>query len=215
MHAEHVTALSQLSSESKVTLGETKISEYLQELASASSTPGGGSAAALTAAQGTALLAMVCRLTIGKKKFADVEDEVRSILATLDNDLKITQELADSDIRMFQTVMAAYKLPKETETEAEARAGEIQSALKTCSDVPFELFKTCLFMLPLADRLEQICNPAVRSDVVVGRYLLLAALYSAQANVEINLAGITDDSFSAEKREFMEVSIREMKLHPL
>ncbi|NTW84344.1 MAG: cyclodeaminase/cyclohydrolase family protein [Chlorobiaceae bacterium] len=198
-----------------MTLGETKISDYLRDLASASSTPGGGSAAALTAAQGAALLAMVCRLSIGKKKFADVEDEVRSILVTLDNDLKITQELADSDIRVFQTVIAAYKLPKETEFEAEARAGKIQYALKTCSEVPLELFKTCVSLLPLADRLEQICNPAVKSDVVVGRYLLLAALYSAQANVEINLAGITDDFFCAEKREYMEIRIREMKLHPI
>lgn len=194
-----------------MTLGNTKISDYLRDLASASSTPGGGYAAALTAAQGAALLAMVCRLTIGKKKFADVESEVRSILDTLDDNLEIAQVLADRDIEVFQKVMEAYKLPKETREDADVRAGKIQDALKTCSEVPFELFRTCLSMLPLADRLEQICNPAVRSDVLVGRYLLFAALYSAQANVETNLAAIADDPFCLEKRVYMEDRVRDMK----
>jgi len=75
--------------------------------------------------------------------------------------------------------------------------------LRNCSEAPFELFKRCLATLPHADRLEKIGNPTMLSDVIVGRYLLVAGLMSAMANVEVNLASIDDAEFCKAKREVM------------
>ncbi|UWX56961.1 cyclodeaminase/cyclohydrolase family protein [Chlorobaculum sp. MV4-Y] len=185
------------------TLGWSAISTYLDSLASADPTPGGGAAAAVTAAQGVALLSMVCNLTIGKKKFADVADEVHSILEKCETARRQMLNLGDRDMEVFGTIMEVYKMPKSTPEEAEARRAAIQLALKASSEAPFELFKRCLAMLPLADRLEQIGNPSVLSDVIVGRYLLVAGLMSAMANVEVNLASIDDAEFCKAKREVM------------
>ncbi|RXK88922.1 formiminotransferase-cyclodeaminase [Chlorobaculum sp. 24CR] len=185
------------------TLGWSAISAYLDTLASADPTPGGGAAAAVTAAEGAALLSMVCNLTIGKKKFADVEDEVHSILEQCETARRQMLNLGDRDMEVFGTIMEVYKMPKTTPEEAEARRTAIQLALKASSEAPFELFKRCLATLPHADRLEQIANPSVLSDVIVGRYLLVAGLMSAMANVEANLATIDDAEFCKAKREVM------------
>ncbi|HWR00839.1 MAG TPA: cyclodeaminase/cyclohydrolase family protein [Chlorobaculum sp.] len=193
-------------------VGATPISEYLDELAGAAPTPGGGAAAALTGAQGVALLSMVCRLTAGREKFSAVEGEIRSILAIMDETRPRLLEMADRDIHAFRLTLKAYKLPKETVDEADARHRAIQDALKACSEVPFELFNTCRAMLPLADRLEQIANPSVMSDVLVGRYLLVAGVLGAKANVDVNLAGIDDSVFCTGKRRHMEQMLRESRI---
>jgi formiminotetrahydrofolate cyclodeaminase len=185
------------------TLGSTPVSTWLDQLSSADPTPGGGAAAAVTAAQGVALLSMVCNLTIGKKKFAGVEDEVRSIAHVLENARRQMLTLGERDMEVFGTIMEVYKMPKTTPEESEARRVAIQLALKASSEAPFELFKRCLAMLPYADRLEKIGNPTVLSDVIVGRYLLVAGLMSAMANVEVNLASIDDAEFRKAKREVM------------
>jgi formiminotetrahydrofolate cyclodeaminase len=185
------------------TLGSAPISTWLDQLSSAEPTPGGGAAAAVTAAQGVALLSMVCNLTIGKKKFAGAEDEVRSILDSLEAARRAMLDLGNRDMEVFDEVMQAYRMPKVTPEEAALRNEAIQAALKVCSEVPFALFSKCQSMLPHADRLEKIGNPSVLSDVIVGRYLLTAALMSAMANVEVNLAGIDDAEFCKAKRKVM------------
>lgn len=192
------------------TLGSTPISTYLDTLASADPTPGGGAAAAVTAAEGAALLSMVCNLTIGKKKFADVEDEIRASHEQCETARRQMLNLGDRDMEVFGTIMEVYKMPKSTPEEAEARRAAIQLALKASSEAPFELFKRCLAMLPHADRLEKIGNPSVLSDVIVGRYLLVAGLMSAMANVEVNLASIDDAEFCKAKREVMLPAIGSM-----
>jgi formiminotetrahydrofolate cyclodeaminase len=185
------------------TLGSSKISAYLDSLASSDATPGGGAAAAVTAAQGVALLSMVCNLTIGKKKFASVEDEVRAIQEQCDTARRQMLDLGDRDMEVFDEVMQAYRLPKATPEESALRNEAIQKALKVCSEAPYGLFRLCQSMLPHADRLEKIGNPSVLSDVIVGRYLLTAALMSAMANVEVNLAVIEDTHFNKAKRKVM------------
>lgn len=185
------------------TLGSSTISSYLDRLASADPTPGGGASAAVTAAQGVALLSMVCSLTIGKQKFAAVEDEVRSILDSLEAARQTMLELGDRDMEVFEEVMQAYRLLKSTPEEVALRNEAIQEALKVCSEVPYALFSQCKAMLPYADRLEKIGNPSVLSDVIVGRYQLVAALMSAMANVEVNLASIEDAEFREAKRKVM------------
>ena len=164
----------------------------------------------MTGAQGIALLSMVCHLTLGKKAFANVESEIASILETLEPQRLYMLELAQHDIHAFQSVMAAYRLPKGTLLEIEVRTNAIQHALKASAQIPFELFKSCLDIFPLANRLEMIGNPSVVSDVVVGRYLLFAGLFSAKANVDVNLAGITDEAFCQEKIGYMQRALANM-----
>jgi formiminotetrahydrofolate cyclodeaminase len=189
-------------------LESQSIKSYLQALASGEPTPGGGAAAALTAAQGAALLAMVCNLTIGKAKFAQFETELRSILHAAEQAYMAMLGQAEKDMAAFENVMAAYRSPKTTEQEATVRSAQIQSALKASAEVPFNLYKMCLSMFPLADRLEKICSPSVLSDVIVGRHLLQAALLSAQANIEQNLLSITNGAFC----QSMRAAIDEMKI---
>jgi len=189
------------------TLESTTIAAYLGRLASGDPTPGGGAAAAVTAAQGVALLSMVCNLTLGKKRFADVEDEVQSILETCETARRQMLVLGDRDMEVFGTIMEVYRMPKTTPEETEARSAAIQAALKASSEVPFELFKRCQALLPLADRLEQIGNPNVLSDVIVGRHLLIAGMLSARANVEVNLDGINDAEFCEAKRTVMQQAL--------
>lgn len=188
-------------------VGSLEIQAYLDRLASADPTPGGGAAAAVTAAQGAALLSMVCNLTVGKKKFADVEEEVSSIAVVLERVRHEMLALADRDVQVFGESMSAYRLPKATPEEAQNRQSAVQAALKASSEAPFALFKECLSLLPHADRLEKIGNPSVLSDVIVGRYLLVAGMLSAMANVEVNLAGINDPEFCKSKRNIMLTAI--------
>lgn len=188
-------------------IGFLPVAAYLDRVASTDPTPGGGAAAAVTAAQGAALLSMVCNLTIGKKRFADVEEEVVSILANTEGARQVMLRLGDRDMQVFEEVMQAYRMPKATAEELERRNKAIQTALKASSEVPFELFLHCIVAFQDADRLEEIGNPSVLSDVHVGRYLLVAAMLSAKANVEVNLDGIDDATFCDKKRKIMESAI--------
>lgn len=191
-------------------VGSLEIQVYLDRLASADPTPGGGAAAAVTAAQGVALLSMVCNLTIGRKKFADAEEELRSIAGALEKSRHEMLAMADRDVQGFGETIQAYRLPKATPEEAQIRQSAVQAALKASSEAPFALFKECLLVLPHADRLEKIGNPSVLSDVIVGRYLLVAGMLSAMANVEVNLAGINDAEFCKSKRSIMLPAIGSM-----
>lgn len=189
-------------------LKQATLHGYLEQLASAAPTPGGGSAAAIACAQGVALLAMVCNLTRGKKKFAAVEDEINRHLDQLQHHLQRSLALAQADIDGFQPVVSAYQLPQQTDAQRSERHRAIQQALKTAAQAPFQLFQLCSDQFPIADRLKTIANPMVASDITVAEHQLVAALYSARANVEINLAGIEDEGFVAKMRGVMETALR-------
>lgn len=188
------------------------IQNYLDAVASNQPTPGGGAAAAITGAQGIALLCMVCRLTLGKRRFAMHESEISIILTTLEQQRQYCLELAQKDTEVFQQVIAAYQLPKNTKTAITTRTITIQSALKAATAIPLELLETCHQVLPIAKKLHTLGNPSVISDVMVAKYLLTASLFSAKANVEINLAGITDQEFCQTKRETMELFLGDAEI---
>ena len=177
---------------------------YLDQLASAAPTPGGGAAAAVTVAQGLALLEMVCNLTLGKKKFAAVETEVRGILEQATALRAESLVLAEADMAAFAGVMRAYRLPAETEAEKAEKQATQNEATRQAAQPPWQLMQLAARALPLADRLERIGNPNVKSDVLVGRHLLLAGLAASRENVEVNLLGLpVDDPFAAQLRSRM------------
>ncbi len=165
---------------------------FLDELAAGTPAPGGGSASAYGGAAGAALVAMVARLTIGKKKYAALEAEMQSILAraeTLRADL--TAAIA-RDAAAFEAVMAAFKLPKETPDQQAARAGAVQSATLEAARVPLEVAHQAVEVIELAGRVIALGNLNAISDGASGAALARAALTGAGYNVRINVASLPD-----------------------
>ena len=173
---------------------EQPIGSWLEELGSASPTPGGGAAAGVAAATGAALIAMVGRLTIGKKGFEDLDARMRSMVETADAEREAFLTLADEDARAFESVMASFKLPKETDEEKNSRTLEIQEAYEAAAAVPLELAKRSVQLMELAEDATAMGNPHAASDGYSAGTLLFAAALSAMANVRINAAGLKDEA---------------------
>jgi formiminotetrahydrofolate cyclodeaminase len=180
---------------------DKRVGVFLEELASAAATPGGGAAAALTGAAAAALVGMVCRLTIGRRRFADVEDELRAAIKEADTLRVHLTELADSDSEAFDRVMAAYRLPKGTGEEVAAREAAVQSALQAATRVPLETARACATVLALTAQVVEKINPNALGDAGAAALLGDAGLKSAQLNVAINLADIHDPKFVQETGE--------------
>jgi formiminotetrahydrofolate cyclodeaminase len=177
---------------------DKQVGVFLEELAASSATPGGGAAAALAGAMGAGLVGMACRLTIGRGRFADVADELSAVLEEAETLRIRLTELADADSEAFDQVMAAFRLPKETEAEGAARGAAVQSALRTATRVPLETARACATVIALAAPAIEKINPNALGDAGVAALLADAGLKSAQLNVAINLADIHDPKFTRE-----------------
>jgi formiminotetrahydrofolate cyclodeaminase len=183
---------------------DTQIEPFLDALASSAATPGGGSAAAIMGGMGAALVSMVCNLTIGKKKYADVEGEMKEILAKSEDLRHRLTGMIQHDVRAFDTVMGAYGMPKETDAEKEARSAAIQEALKQATEVPMRCCKLAREVIDLALPASEKGNLNVISDAGVGVLSAYAALRSAALNVYINAKMISDQSFVEAKLKELE-----------
>jgi len=171
------------------------LSDFLNETASGSPAPGGGSVSALAASLGAALASMVCRLTIGKKKYADVQSEMENILMQSEALRSQFIALIDEDTSAFNKVMAAYGLPKETDEQKASRLTEIQAAMKSATFVPLNLMGLCIESLKLVKILVDKGNQNSISDAGVAALMLQAGCEGAALNVNINLASLTDTDF--------------------
>jgi methenyltetrahydrofolate cyclohydrolase len=171
---------------------ELTVGELLQRLGSSEPAPGGGAAAALGGALGAALVQMTANLTIGRPRLAAVQDQAQAIASAAGELRERLAQLGDADTAAFEKVSAAYKLPRETDTDKAARSAAIQAALQVAASVPLETAQACAAVLAIAEEAAPILNSAVISDVLVGALLAQAALESAALNVEINLASMTD-----------------------
>jgi len=173
-------------------LTDMTITGFAEVLASDAPAPGGGSAAALSGALGAALSSMVANLTIGKEKYAADEAEVlaaREKAAALKEDLL---EAVDRDTRAFNTVSAAFGMPKETEEEKAARSRAIQEGLSVCIESPLLIMDLTLEGLQLAKGLLGHFNESAASDLGVSALMLRAGLLGAWLNVKINLGSLKD-----------------------
>ncbi|HDO19205.1 MAG TPA: methenyltetrahydrofolate cyclohydrolase [Thermoplasmatales archaeon] len=186
-------------------LVDMKIKEFLEELASDSPAPGGGSVAALSGALAAALSSMVCNLTIGKEKYADVEDEMEDVLERCNNVMKRLIEIIDEDTEAFNMVMEAFKLPKGTDEEKMIRKERIQESLKKASLVPLETARLCVEIMELARVVTEKGNKNSITDAAVSAILAKAGLESAILNVKINLKSINDERFIDSLNYEMEV----------
>ncbi len=190
---------------------QTSVAEFLDEVASASPAPGGGSVAALAGALGAALTSMVCSLTIGKKSYADVEAEMKKILQTSDALRATFASLIDKDTAAFNKVMEARALPRESEGQKALRSAAIQEATKEATLVPLEVMKHCIDALALTVEVAEKGNVNSVSDAGVGALLLRAACEGAALNVRINLPAIADTDFVGWRSDEMESLLKTSK----
>ena len=176
-------------------LNELKINEFVSLVASSSPAPGGGSVAALAAANGVALLNMVAKLTVGKKKYAEHEELMNEILKSADKlrDRLIT--LIDTDTEAFNKVSAVLSMPKATREEKSARNKAMQEALKCAAAPPMEVMEDCHGALKLAYDAVGKSNASAASDLGVAAIMLNAGLKGAWLNVNINLSSIDEFDF--------------------
>lgn len=173
---------------------------FLDELASAEPVPGGGSVAALGGAFAASLVSMVCRLTIGKKGYEAVSEELRTILPRAEALQHELCDLVQTDSDAYAGVIEAYKLPKDSDAETAARTHAVQDALKHASDVPLRVAERCADVLALARVVAEKGNKNAASDVGVGALMAEAGLRGAALNVSTNLGGIKDETYVRERR---------------
>jgi methenyltetrahydrofolate cyclohydrolase len=176
------------------------LEQFLDDLSSSEPVPGGGSVAALSGILSASLLAMVCRLTIGKKGYESVQAEMESLLhlvLPLEPELRA---LMQSDIDAYARVLETYKLPKNTEAEKATRATEIQNALKQASDVPLRVAEICGQLLERGLPIASKGNKNATSDAGVSALMAEAGLRGAALNVLTNLGMIRDQAFVAAHR---------------
>lgn len=177
------------------------VREFISETASVAAVPGGGSVSALSGAQGAALLAMYCRLTIGRKKYSSVEGIMEKTLNEADGILEELLKLIDADTQAFEAVLVARKLPRNTEDEIKKRDQAIQEAFKKASLTPLAVARHCLRLLQL---IEQVCglgNKGAITDIGVANLQAYTALVGASYNVLINLPSITNEGFTSNCRQ--------------
>jgi len=168
----------------------TELNAFLGELASDAPTPGGGSVAALCGAIGAALNSMVANLTIGKKKYAEFEEEMRENLANTETLRLELAQMVDEDAEAFNKVMAALKMPKDTDDEKAARRKVLQQALVDAATVPLAVMEMCLGVIRLAKPVAEKGNVNAVSDAGVAALVGRAGVHAAKLNVMINLGGI-------------------------
>ncbi|HDQ99850.1 MAG TPA: glutamate formimidoyltransferase [candidate division WOR-3 bacterium] len=180
---------------------DTGLADFLNELASSSPAPGGGSVAALNGALGAALLTMVAKLTVGKKGYEEFEAplaEARDRFITARENFQV---LIEEDADSFKAVMAAYKLPKQSEAERQKRSEAVSAALKNAAETPYRTMELALEALRGTRPVVEHGNRNSVSDAGVAVMNLDSAFRGARLNVLINLAGIEDAQFVAGKRE--------------
>lgn len=178
---------------------DKSIQVFLDELASKSATPGGGSAAAVMGAQSAALISMVCNLTIGKPKYAEVEVQMQNLLQQSEALREKLIGMIKADVDVFNKLMACYGLPKETDAEKAARSVAIQVVLKEATDVPLACAAACAEAIKLSRIAAEIGNPAIISDAGAAVMSAYGGLKSAALNVYINANSLKDRVFAETK----------------
>jgi len=173
---------------------DSSLHEFADDTAARTPTPGGGSVAAYVAELGVALGVMSARFTEGRKGFEPHETALASEIALLEALRGGFEELVEADAAAFETVGAAYKLPRDTDEAKAARREAIQSALMLAMDAPLRTCRAAVSGLEVLESLSGHVNPNIASDVAVGAYSLGAAFRSAWVNVLVNLAGIKDET---------------------
>ena len=176
------------------------VHDFSAQLAAKQPTPGGGSAAALVGALGAGLVSMVCQYTVGRERYADVEEAAQRVLVRAE-ELRVELEQAvEADVAAYGSYSRAQSMPRETDAEQGARNAALQTALRESTSVPLGVAERCTELLELAVEAAEIGNPFLISDAAVGAELAAAARASAELNVRLNVGGLEDEAFADESR---------------
>ncbi|MDR1835177.1 MAG: cyclodeaminase/cyclohydrolase family protein, partial [Fusobacteriaceae bacterium] len=168
-------------------LSGMSLKEYMNVLESDAPAPGGGSAAAVAGAQGCALTAMVCALSLGKVKYEAFEPLLREVREKTLSLQKNFLEVTDRDTKTFAVMTAVFAMPKSTEQEKSAKKLAMQNALKVCTEPPMDMMRFALQALEAAAKITGKSNETAASDLGVAALNLKAALQGAWLNVLINI----------------------------
>lgn len=171
---------------------EKKTTEFLEELSSSAPVPGGGGASAAAGAYAAALGLMVGNLTTGKKKYADVEEEICEIMKKLERLRDKLTRLVDEDAKAFEPLSKAYGMPKETEEQKRLKEQVMETALREACRVPLEIMGTSIEVMELLKVLEEKGSRLAVSDAGVGILFAKTALEGASLNVFINTRMMKD-----------------------
>ena len=177
---------------------EETLHRYLDDLASAQPTPGGGSTAALSGAMGAALASMVCKITIGKEAYAGVRQEIEELLRRTEYLRSRFQQLIQEDIEAYGHLSASYKLPRETSEERKYRTDMMQKQLVEAALVPLEVVECAAELIQLCQRIAEIGGITVLSDIETGAILASCAGKGAAFMVRINVRSIKNDTLVVE-----------------
>lgn len=171
------------------------IEQFTIETASDAPVPGGGSIAAVSGSLSAALVKMVANLTIGKKKYVEVGEEMKEISHKAEIiRVKMLDDI-ERDCMAFNLVMDAFKLPKATDEEKAARTAAIQKGLKEAASVPMEIAENAYSIMTLSERVVLAGNSNAVTDGLVSAMMARTAVLSALLNVKINLDSIKDEAF--------------------
>ena len=181
-------------------LAELKTAEFVDLLASDAPAPGGGSAAALEGALGAALTAMVCGLTVGKKKYAEFQELAEEAQKKATGLKARFVDVMDRDTEAFNVVSAAFGMPKETDEEKAARSAAIQKGLEGCTKTPFEMMELAVETLELTASILGKSNDSAASDLGVSALSLRSAIQGAWLNVLINIGSLKNKELAEDYR---------------
>ena len=179
-------------------LVKLSVEEFSRVLGSNSPTPGGGSVAALSGALGANLVSMVCSLSIGNKDYESFDNELAEALKLSQTLSEALLKRIDLDTEAFNSVMAAFKMTKQTEEEKKSRSAAIQAGFKEAVQSPLGIARECLDVLRLTNKLLGKSNTNALSDLGVASLQAYAGLEGAIMNVKINIPSIKDTNFVSE-----------------
>lgn len=177
-------------------ISEKNIPDFIEVLASKDAVPGGGGAAALCGAIGTALGNMVGSLTVGKKKYADVEEEIIELKAKSDELQKRLLNLIDEDAAGFEPLSKAYGLPANTEEEKAHKKEVLEKCSKEACDVPLKIMQSCCEAIDIIADFAAKGSVLAVSDAGCGAIICKSALFAASLNVFINTKGMEDREYA-------------------
>ena len=176
-------------------LSDLKVKYFLDKTASKEPVPGGGSVSAMAAAAAASLVEMVANLTIGRKGYEEVEEEMKSVAREASRYRERFTTAIDRDSAAYGKVMEAFRMPKSNHTEKEIRSRAIQDALKLAAEVPLAVAEDALALLLLAQPVLKKGNPNALTDGLVGVMMARSGALGALQNVRVNLASLKDRDY--------------------
>lgn len=189
-------------------LRDKSISEFTELIASTAPAPGGGGASAAVAAVGIALGDMVGEFTVGKKKYADVEEDIKTLMKRAQEIRIRLLELIDEDDENFTPLSKAYGIPK----DAPGRDEELERCLRIAAKAPMEIYTLCCEIITIQNEFAKKGSKLMLSDAATGVQLARGAMYGAAANVKVNTALMRDREYAEELNSEIDLTLDEYSL---